>query len=529
MEKIEFSEMNNEIEKFVEEKNNIIELGHKMEEIHKETNEKKQELNAFPDKESGFYKDLAQEVESKENEASEIFRERDVKLRNLKEAIETKKNEIIDNLKSQLQVIDENRNENIEEIKEEKERLEEELKLNDVTKEEFMKMDSQKQQEVRNAKERYLINKRRLNELSPKIELLELLKGKEPKERYLEINALISDIDKEFNYDNIETFFKEPEEIAETTEIEEPEQILETEELSNPVESGKPEQYSNPTELEETEDIVEPEEIEKQTEPKDLSNEEKQEDKVTARSLARQIERKVREDSTKKENFDNKIQEIFIDEQNGKVEIKTENSEEKKVIDENIDEILANKKQIFKDNEISNKCAKFVESRIKRFFLMRKLNPVVVKVLGDNNESKAVEEYIKSVYAVRKTPFRLVHDLRQTSLTGLKKMMMKRFAKFEKENLDATVLKDEKQTKLLTTSLKRKIKGSVSTIGKKVKYTGELTRGEALKARLYVKTKSLAEKLKVDDETLQKLNNVSRSAKDNESINEIHEKDENEK
>ena len=304
---------------------------------------------------------------------------------------------------------------------------------------------------------------------------------------------------------------------------------METEELSNPVESEKQEQYSNPTELEETEDIVEPEKIEKQTKLKDLSNEEKQEDKVTPRSLARQIERKVREDSTKKENFDNKIQEIFIDEKNSKVEIRTENSEEKKVIDENIDEILANKKQIFKDNEISNKCAKFVESRIKIFFLMRKLNPVVVKVLGDNNESEAVEEYIKSVYESRKTPFRLVHDLRQTSLTGFKKMMMKRFAKFEKDNLDATILKDEKQTKLLTTSLKRKIKGSVSTIGKKVKYTGELTRGEALKARLYVKTKSLAEKLKVDDETLQKLNNVSRRAKDNESINEIHEKDENEK
>lgn len=433
MNKINFIDLKKEVKTFVKEKRDIIKLEDKIQKIEKDIKEKKEEINSFSYLECRLYDELTEEIDCKEKEAKELSEEKNNKEINLKRNIESKKEEIIEGLNGKLEIIDTS----LEKMQEEKELLEEKIKLNEVSKEEFLKMNLNQQQEVRKAKEKYLINKEKLNELTPEFEFLGFLMENEEKDKNLETTILIDNVNSKFNYDNIENVF------GETVELEKSSNTIEL------VEEDKTSKVKN--------EIVKEHNIK----PKKSGYDDKK-------------------------NTGNKIQEIFIDEYNNRVEILTENNKKSKVINRDISEILSNKKQIFNDNNISDKCLQVSKSKIKRFFLKRKLNPVIIKALGDNNEPEAIDEYVKSVYSGKQIQFKLLHDLRQTSLTGFKKSMMKRFAKVEESIQNAEVLRDRKHLKLLEDK----------TVGNE----------------LYVRTKNLAKELKVDNGTLETLNSISEKA-----------------
>ena len=157
------------------------EARHKLEEAEKEVAE-------FSDKESGFYKEAKEKSTTLERE----FKNKDInrmnKDRNINNLVSEKKQLILKEIEEKKQYIDENRNvdlegNNLEELKAEKEKLEKEIELNNTTKEKFNEMSDSEKMAVRKAKENYLNNKHRLEEISPTVELMETLDGKKPKDR----------------------------------------------------------------------------------------------------------------------------------------------------------------------------------------------------------------------------------------------------------------------------------------------------------------------------------------------------------
>ena len=209
------------------EQEKLLELENNSKKLQDEAKKIDEERNQISDTESGFYKDISNKYKEKNNE----FRQADIERMNEDKYINTlisiKKETILSDIKAKMKYIDENRNVSldgidVEKIKEEKEALEKEIKLNDTTKEEFEKMSDSDKQAVRKAKENYLNNKHRLAEINPKVELADALEGKEPKDRFIEIEALLKKINDNFNRDNINKLINEfgKEETVEQPKIE---------------------------------------------------------------------------------------------------------------------------------------------------------------------------------------------------------------------------------------------------------------------------------------------------------------------
>ena len=185
----------------------------KLEEISEEARHKfeeaEKEVAEFSDKESGFYKEAKEKATTLEREFKNKDIDRMNKDRNINNLVSEKKQLILKEIEEKKQYIDENRNvdlegNNLEELKAEKEKLEKEIELNNTTKEKFNEMSDSEKMAVRKAKENYLNNKHRLEEISPTVKLMETLDGKEPKDRYMEFDSLMKNVDNKFNRENLE-------------------------------------------------------------------------------------------------------------------------------------------------------------------------------------------------------------------------------------------------------------------------------------------------------------------------------------
>ena len=190
------------------EQEELLKLEENSKKLQDEAKKIEEEKSQIKDTESGFYTDISKQYEEKYAE----FRQADIKRMNkdkqINDMISIKKDEIVLEIKEKMKYIDENRNVNLEGIdikglKAEKEKIEREIKLNDTTKEEFEKMSDSDKQAVRKAKENYLNNKHRLDEINPTIKLADTLDGKKPKDKFMEMETLLKEIDDKFNRDNI--------------------------------------------------------------------------------------------------------------------------------------------------------------------------------------------------------------------------------------------------------------------------------------------------------------------------------------
>ena len=209
-----FKKIENEIKFIKEQEKNLEILTESSKEAQDELKKVEEERNAVTDKESGFYKDLSEKV----TESEKAFREEDIKRMNkdreINKLVSEKKESILKDLEAKKQYIDENRNIDLQgidlkQLKEEKEKLEKEIKLNDTTKQEFELMSDSDKKAVRKAKENYLNNKHRLEEINPKIELMDILGDKSPKDKFMEIENLIKNVEEKFDRKNMDALLSD--------------------------------------------------------------------------------------------------------------------------------------------------------------------------------------------------------------------------------------------------------------------------------------------------------------------------------
>lgn len=201
-----------EINSVKEEQAKLEELTEKSAKLQEEEKQLGEELNTIKDAKSGFYQDAKQKLDEKHQEFTEANNNRMSKEKEVDKLIDEKKTEIRKQIAAQKQYLDENRNVDLADLKAidvdklraEKEKLDREIELNSITREEFDKKSDSEKKEIRKAKENYLNNKHRLAEINPKLQLIDALDGKTPKEKFIELDNLDRNIESNFNKNSLD-------------------------------------------------------------------------------------------------------------------------------------------------------------------------------------------------------------------------------------------------------------------------------------------------------------------------------------
>ena len=138
----------------------------------------------------------------------------------------------------------------------------------------------------------------------------------------------------------------------------------------------------------------------------------------------------------KKININNNIMKIQIIEKIGKVFFSTKNGEK---YEESLVKILRDKSKIYNNLKIRQKCKELTSNIFQLKILERKLNPIIIYALNDNNE---IYKYINCIKENKRLPFLLEHDRRESSLGFFKRRVMKRVLKSERR-LGAIIKEDK--------------------------------------------------------------------------------------
>ena len=138
----------------------------------------------------------------------------------------------------------------------------------------------------------------------------------------------------------------------------------------------------------------------------------------------------------KKININNNIMKIQIIEKIGKVFFSTKNGEK---YEESLVKILRDKSKIYNNLKIRQKCKELTSNIFQLKILERKLNPIIIYALNDNNE---IYKYINCIKENKRLPFLLEHDRRESSLGFFKSRVMKRVLKSERK-LGAIIKEDK--------------------------------------------------------------------------------------
>lgn len=156
--------------------------------------------------------------------------------------------------------------------------------------------------------------------------------------------------------------------------------------------------------------------------------EEQQEDNKTDKPEEQQENNKTNESEEEYEdiysNSQDSVKAIHIEAATGKAYISTSKNNNKEI---DIKEAIENRKGLYKRinlKEIMEKAG--VESRINQFMLKRKINPVILEAI--NEDEKMTEEYIYSLIEKKEFPFEYKHDLENSNLSFKDMALMNRVA-----------------------------------------------------------------------------------------------------
>lgn len=293
----------------------------------------------------------------------------------------------------------------VEEGKIEIKRKEYEIKGNELKEQEFSakpdKENPLKWLELRKESERKeqeigKINKE-INAMNKKIEEYSKFKG--------ELNQQLStftaiDFNKMRERENNKTY--KPEEQQENNKTDKPEEQQE----NNKTDKPKEQQRNNRTDKPE----------EQQEDNKTDKLEEQQED-----NKANDPEEEYEDIYSNSQDF---VKAIHIEAATGKAYIDTFKNNKKEI---DIKEAIENRKGLYKRinlKEIMEKAG--VESRINQFMLKRKINPVILEAINENE--KMTEEYIYSLIEKKEFPFEYKHDLENSNLSFKDMALMNRVA-----------------------------------------------------------------------------------------------------
>ena len=336
-----------------------------MDEKRQEEIKLKEEVDSKIDKNSGFYKDAENERKSKHIEWVKIFNEREKYKKDSDKEILNMKEKLIKELQEKAEKIDENRNLN---------KQEREKKVNDGYKnvqELNLKLYAKKQEL------KYYETTLPENEEKSKII------GTKQKE--------IKDIDMEI---------KEKIGKIKVIQNEQPEKLYN--EIKNEIE------YIRKLTIENLEN--------NKTEKPEEQPEEQPENNKTDKP-----KEKYEDIYSNSQDF---VKAIHIEAATGKAYIDTFKNNKKEI---DIKEAIENRKGLYKRinlKEIMEKAG--VESKINQFMLKRKINPVILEAI--NEDEKMTEEYIYSLIEKKEFPFEYKHDLENSNLSFKDMALMNRVA-----------------------------------------------------------------------------------------------------
>lgn len=529
------NEYEKEIKELKKQKESIEKLSEQSANLKVERDNKKQELDKIQDYKSAFYEDLSKEYAEKDSEFAQSLAHEELAKRNLKRNMEEKKSKILNELEVKLAKVEKNRNsefanlkqDEVKKLTEEKKKLEEELKLNDVTKEEWLKLPKEEQIKVNHAKEQYLNNKHRLEDIEPKLEIANLYEGKTPVEKYTEIKEKMDVINNEFTLENLDNLIEKlnQKESKEKFEKDWEEAIKENEEFDRRKAIRKDldertekaitkNQNKNSEQLNNNE--AQPNQPQQSNDNTPQPNQPQQPNNNRPQSNQLQQSNDNKPQPNLQQNI-GKIIGIEIVEGSDKINIAKVGEDgqiQNLTIENKLKEILKNKKEIFKNPEVAKIIEEVEPSRFKRHFLKRKLSPVILNVLSENKQGLSIIDYVVAIKKEENCEnLKIKHDLSNTVLKGRLKRMMKRVAKTE-HFIDGMEVKGLKETKTmgLLESGKRKLKNKPVTIKEGIKLVGKtLGRGtkngfrQAMKVPKNIKNKLAAVVEKYQDEDLEKL------------------------
>ena len=529
------NEYEKEIKELKKQKESIEKLSEQSANLKVERDNKKQELDKIQDYKSAFYEDLSKEYSEKDSEFATSLAHEELAKRNLKTNLEEKKLKILNELEVKLAKVEKNRNsefanlkqDEVKKLTEEKKKLEEELKLNDVTKEEWLKLPREEQIKVNHAKEQYLNNKHRLEDIEPKLEIANLYEGKTPVEKYTEIKEKMNVINNEFTLENLDNLIEKlnQKESKENLEKDWEEAIKENEEFDKRKAVRKDldertekaitkNQNKNSEQLNNNE--AQPNQPQQSNDNTPQPNQPQQPNNNTPQSNQPQQSNDNKPQPNLQQNI-GKIIGIEIVEGSDKINIAKVGEDgqiQNLTIENKLKEILKNKKEIFKNPEVAKIIEEVEPSRFKRHFLKRKLSPFILNLLSENKQGLSIIDYVVAIKKEENCEnLKIKHDLSNTVLKGRLKRMMKRVAKTE-HFIDGMEVKGLKETKTmgLLESGKRKLKNKPVTIKEGIKLVGKtLGRGtkngfrQAMKVPKNIKNKLAAVAEKYQDEDLEKL------------------------
>ena len=263
------------------------------------------------------------------------------------------------------------------------------------------------------------------------------------------------------------------------------------------------------------------------SEEKETKNEEpvkSEEEKTKNEELVKSEEEKNKNEKPKNEKTKtNKIVKIEINEGKDVINLIAENGKTYKVKNA-LEKTLNDKKRIFKEPDIERTMETLEPSKIKRFFFKRKLNPIILEALNNNNQFVTMAEYMVAVRDSKKCEtLDVKHVLNGSVLKGKQKRMMRRIAKRENEieGMEVIGLKENKISGLLESG-KKKIKNRPTTIKERIKLVGKLpAKAMRLTKSAFTKTVRMPKKIRDRaDEIAKKFDSESLDDIDKEKTNE---------
>ena len=93
---------------------------------------------------------------------------------------------------------------------------------------------------------------------------------------------------------------------------------------------------------------------------------------------------------------------------------------------------MNNQKETYKKFQINKKCKHLTKNIFSSIILRRKLNPIVIYLLNNDQE---IENYIKCIKNSENVNFKLKHDLTKSKMKGKSARIMKRISKYEEKIL----------------------------------------------------------------------------------------------
>lgn len=188
-------------------------------------------------------------------------------------------------------------------------------------------------------------------------------------------------------------------------------------------------------------------------------------------------------------------------------------------IENQLQEILKNKRAIFKNPQVAKVIDEIEPSRFKQIFLKRKLSPVILDVLSqDKKDGLSMINYVVAIKREENCEnLKIKHDLSNTVLKGRLKRMMKRVAKTE-HYIDGMEVRGLKETKTmgLLESGKRKLKNKPVTIKEGFKLVGKPFKaiGKGINAIGKETKNKFRKNIEVEKSIKDKLKAVSKSFED---------------